>query len=391
MDPSSILKNVFLKDKFRAKQEEIVKCALAGHDILVLLPTGYGKSLTYQLPAVAASSGCTIVVSPLLALIDNQVESLQRLGVTAVSLNSRTPSQERGRIATDLLSPQGPQTRLLYVSPELCATATFQSLVSKLVSRGSLNRVVIDEAHCCVEWGLSFRADYKGLGYFKQTYPHIPVTAVTATAPTLVKRAIIDILCLPVPRIFTATVNRPNLHYEVRYLGGEDKLYDLIKFVRGYRSRRKRNSSSSSGSGIIYCRTKQTTEALAGVLRQEGFGAQAFHAGLPERVKSDVLNFWISNDASYQIVVATVAFGMGVDKPDVRYVVHFDLPNSLDEYYQGSGRAGRDGRAARCILYYSHGDSSHLCNLQHRNGTGRQSAGEVSSQLVVAVRLKVSC
>lgn len=371
MDPVTVLNKVFHKESFRGQQETIVRSALAGHDILVLLPTGYGKSLTYQLPAVACGDGCTLVVSPLLALMDNQVSALQELGVNAVCLNSRTPSSERTRIAADLLSPSGPTTRLLYVSPELCATASFKGLVARLVARGALTRVVIDEAHCCVEWGLSFRADYKALGYFKQTYPDVPVTAVTATAPAQVREAIKEILCLPDPprlQIFGATVNRPNLHYEVRYLAGEDKLHDLIKLLKGYRGRRRRRASDSSGAGIIYCRTKQTTEALAAVLCDEGFGARPFHAGLPEATRTKVLQSWIANDPSHQVVVATVAFGMGVDKPDVRFVVHFDLPNSLDEYYQGSGRAGRDGRASRCVLYFSHSDSSHISLLQQRAG-----------------------
>jgi RecQ family ATP-dependent DNA helicase len=360
------LTRLFGKQSFRGCQEEIINAAIEGNDILVILPTGHGKSLTYQLPAVAVGHGCTLVISPLLSLMYNQVVALQQMGVNAITLNGDTSMATRRRIWTDLECGH-PQIRLLYVSPELCATDSFRGVIDRLIQHNELNRIVIDEAHCCVEWGHSFRKSYAQLGYFKDKYRHIPISAITATAPDQSKAEIIRILKLPnQPKLktFTASVNRPNLHYEVRFMHGEEVIKDIVSFLTTYKKRLRKLGSKTFGAGIVYCRRRYTTQALAHILQAHGIGAQAFHAQLSSKEKSTIMQKWIDNEPDFQVIVATIAFGMGVDKPDVRFVLHYDLPSNIESYYQGSGRAGRDNKSARCILYYSREDSVMLKELR---------------------------
>lgn len=379
------LRTVFKKERFRYPQEEIVHAVIKGLDALVLLPTGHGKSLTYQLPAVVPSSQgkTTIVISPLLALMDNQVSALRRLNVSAKTLNGNTRLEDRRRILQDVTSPN-PKLQLLYVSPELCATKPFREVLFRMyrASPRTLARFVIDEAHCCVEWGFGFRKDYTNLAYLRETYPEVPITALTATAPPTVQTGIINILGLHNSlKVFAASVNRTNLHYEVRFFSNptheSDILPDIERFLTAYQARRLNSSSSPeaapSGPGIIYCRRKDTVELVAATLREHGFGAQPFHGSLSAAEKERVMSSWLENAEGYEIVVATVAFGMGVDKPDVRFVIHVDLPGSVETYYQASGRAGRDGKGARCILYYSREDAQRAILL---NRSGKKEAAD---------------
>lgn len=377
IDIHEVLTKVFKKPGFRNGQEDIIRSVIAGHDALVLLPTGHGKSLTYQLPAVVAGHGkTTIVISPLIALMSNQISGLAQLNINAVTLNGQTSVAQRRTIIQDLTSSR-PSIQMLYVSPELCATGPFRKILATMYERHrSIVRFVIDEAHCCVEWGFDFRRDYMELSYLRKSCPKVPITALTATAPAGIQKGIIQILNLDNagPRkvkVFTASVNRPNLHYEVRFFSDPDHCNDIIpdieKFLTEYKARRIESKSTSTGAGIIYCRRKDTVELVAQELRERGFGAQAFHASISSADKDRVMKNWVDNVEGYEIVVATVAFGMGVDKPDVRFVIHVDLPGSIETYYQASGRAGRDGKGARCILYYSREDRARVLRLNKRD------------------------
>lgn len=390
-DIHSILANVFKKEGFREPQEEIITAVIEGHDTLVLLPTGHGKSLTYQLPAVAAGRGkTTIVISPLIALMSNQIASLVSLDVNAVTLNGQSPRAQRHNIVQDLTS-SSPSIQMLYVSPELCATSPFRKVLSKMYNEHqSIARFVIDEAHCCVEWGFGFRKDYIELSYLRANFPTVPITALTATAPPAVQQGIIKILGLDKScqrrqlKVFTASVNRPNLHYEVRFFSNPDHSEDIIpdieRFLLEYKERRLASKSKSTGAGIVYCRRKDTVELVAQQLREKGFGAHAFHAAISATDKDTILRNWVDNVDGYEIVVATVAFGMGVDKLDVRFVIHVDLPGSIETYYQASGRAGRDGKGALCIIYYSREDRAKVLILNRGNG---EKTGDIGLQFMI--------
>ncbi|KNC96858.1 RecQ family ATP-dependent DNA helicase [Spizellomyces punctatus DAOM BR117] len=378
---------VFGLSEFRGDQEAVIKAALAGNDCLVLMPTGGGKSLTYQLPAVL-DQGVTLVVSPLLALMQNQVDALKKINIKAATLNSTLKVKERREVLTDLALVK-PRIKLLYVTPELMATDHFRTTLEKLHQRAMLSRLVIDEAHCISEWGHDFRHDYRKLSWFKETFPKIPVMALTATATNRVRADIIKQLHLPAPhslKLFVCSFNRPNLHYEVRFKprSNNDPYPDILSFLKSiYENRRKRIEETSSKErvegvcGIIYCATRSTCDDVAQKLRVDGVRAQSYHAGLKSSERHSVLKAWSGtdpfsvvrdNDAEnavtggghssevVDVVVATISFGMGIDKKDVRFVIHWDMSKSLEGYYQESGRAGRDGKVSRCILYYSHED-----------------------------------
>lgn len=366
-----ILQALFLQQNFRSSQLDIIKSVLGGEDVLVVLPTGHGKSLTYQLPAVAenqadGSRGFYIVVSPLLALINDQVAQLKSLGIVAESINSTTSPKNRQKILDSFACGEG---CLLYVSPEQCFTSGFRLYLEQLPPK-TVKRVVIDEAHCAVEWGSDFRKDYARLGSeFREALPNaVPVMALTGTASSRMQQKIIQTLQLNKPRIFVGSSLRPHLHYEVRYIENTgDRLVDLLKFIKVYRrrisalaaaSRTFSTSSSYPGCGLIYCRSRASTELIARECNQElGQCAAAYHAGLSNSERASVMENWIKGDPRFSVVVATVAFGLGIDKPDTRFVVHFDLPQNMEAYVQQTGRAGRDRKAARCILYYSAEDS----------------------------------
>ncbi|KAI0770381.1 P-loop containing nucleoside triphosphate hydrolase protein [Fomes fomentarius] len=360
-----ILCDTFGHPTFRGKQEQIVEAAILGSDVLVIAPTGMGKSLCFQVPAVAAEHGVTVVVSPLLALMKNQVSKLRELGVPVVSLTSETSSQDRAYASQDLRS-DNPSIRLLYVSPEKFCTPDIRAIMLDLSRRDELNRLVVDEAHCISEWGHDFREEYRRLGSFRDKFPSIPIMALTATATDTVQQDIIRSLKMEHNRLFFALhpFNRANLYYEVRYLSSPNPnahMIDIYEYIDMLHRRR-----GQASSGIVYCRTRAVCDELAQFLRRKGLQAKAYHRGLSNSVLDKTLREWgQGGDGSHggvDVVCATIAFGMGIDKADVRhrYIIHFDLPKSFEGYYQETGRAGRDGLPAKCVLFYSREDASRV-------------------------------
>ena len=331
-----LLKRHFGYDRFRPLQEEIISNVLAGNDSLVIMPTGGGKSLCYQLPALRLQ-GVTLVVSPLIALMKDQVDGLKANGIAAEFINSTLPYEEMVRIRGEALRGE---IKILYVSPERLALEGFQSLLKNL--RVSL--VAVDEAHCISEWGHDFRPDYRGLGAIRRSMPDVPFIALTATATHRVRDDIVTQLGLKEPQRFVASFNRANLNYEVR--PKRDSFSQLAELLENRRNQ----------SAIIYCFSRKETEELAVDLQGLGLKAKPYHAGMDAGARRRTQEEFIADE--FPIVVATIAFGMGIDKPDVRLVVHYSLPKSLEGYYQETGRAGRDGLPSDCVLFYSYSDKS---------------------------------
>ncbi|KAF2001065.1 hypothetical protein P154DRAFT_464906 [Amniculicola lignicola CBS 123094] len=345
-----VLRSQFQIRGFRPGQLEAVNATLGGEHCFVLMPTGGGKSLCYQLPSVIKSGrtrGVTIVVSPLLSLMEDQVQACkQRFGMQAYLINGETTQPEKEHIMSGL-SEREPQNyiQLLYVTPEMLSKN--QRMVSKLQElhgRSRLARIVIDEAHCVSQWGHDFRPDYKALGDVIRQFPGVPILALTATATQLVQTDVVANLGIRGCRKFSQSFNRPNLSYEVRQKGrGIDNIAELIK------------STHKGQSGIVYCLARKTCEQVAEKLSALGVKAHHYHAGMEPAERSKVQRNWQSN--KYHVIVATIAFGMGIDKADVRYVIHHSLPKSLEGYYQETGRAGRDGKRSECYLFYQYSDS----------------------------------
>lgn len=343
------LKNTFGYMSFRPLQQEIVQAILRRQDVFVLMPTGGGKSLCYQLPALLVGS-LFIVVSPLIALMKDQVDSLRALGVPATFINSSLDLSQIGQRQSAVARGQ---VKLLYVAPERLMQPSFLHLLSSV----PLGFIAIDEAHCISEWGHDFRPEYRTLSQLRKLFPSTPVGAFTATATPRVQADIARQLKLQNAASFHGSFNRQNLFYEVR---AKQRPYDqLLDFLKPRRR----------ASGIIYCHTRDSTERLAARLIQDGFGAAAYHAGLPSDERSRRQEAFVRDDVF--IIVATIAFGMGIDKPDVRFVVHYDLPKSLEGYYQESGRAGRDGEPSDCVLFYSYADAA-----KHRHFIDQKPAEE---------------
>ncbi|MFO8040755.1 MAG: DNA helicase RecQ [Sodalinema sp.] len=333
------LKQYFGYDRFRPGQQAIVEASLQNRDQLVIMPTGGGKSLCFQLPALLRP-GVTVVVSPLIALMQDQVDSLQANGLGATFLNSTLNGLEaRDRIRAVL---QG-QIKLLYVAPERLLSDHFLDLLNQVRSQSGLSGFAIDEAHCVSEWGHDFRPDYRQLSRLRHHYPDVPVTALTATATDRVRQDIIQQLSLKQPQVHIASFYRANLAYEVRPKKRDsyNQIYQLVR---------------QGGAGIIYCLSRRQVDELADKLRRDGIDALPYHAGMSDQDRSNNQTRFIRDDV--QVIVATIAFGMGINKPDVRFVIHYDLPKTLESYYQETGRAGRDGEPARCILFLSYGDVS---------------------------------
>ena len=329
-----VLKQYFGFTSFRPLQEEIIRDALAGKDVFALLPTGGGKSLCFQLPAMTRP-GLTVVVSPLIALMKDQVDALQASGVPATFLNS---SLAAGESRARLRGLHNGQYRLLYAAPE----RLMLSGVMSDLQRWKVNLLAVDEAHCISEWGHDFRPEYRQLAELRKLFPTVPMMALTATATERVRKDIVTLLNLRDPSRYVASFNRPNLSYRVF---AKHKPYDqVLEFLRG----RPRES------GIVYCQSRKSTESVAERLNKDSVKARPYHAGLTTNQRSEHQELFLRDEV--RVICATIAFGMGINKPNVRFVVHYDLPKNIEGYYQETGRAGRDGLPSECVLLFSPGD-----------------------------------
>ncbi|NJN04054.1 MAG: DNA helicase RecQ [Leptolyngbyaceae cyanobacterium RM1_1_2] len=332
------LKHFFGYDQFRLSQRQVIEDTLQNRDSLVIMPTGGGKSLCYQLPALL-KIGVTLVVSPLIALMQDQVEALRDNGIAATFLNSSLSLSELRQREAALL--QG-QIKLLYVAPERLLSEAFLPLLQQLSQTIGVAAFAIDEAHCVSDWGHDFRPEYRQLRFLRQQYPTVPMLALTATATERVREDIVEQLQLRDPALHVTSFNRQNLYYEVQPKGRQ-AYAQLLPLIQ-----------QQEGTGIIYCLSRRRVDETALRLQQDGIAALPYHAGLSDTTRQENQSRFIRDDV--RIMVATVAFGMGINKPDVRFVIHYDLPRSLENYYQESGRAGRDGEAARCTIFLGYGD-----------------------------------
>lgn len=358
------LQEYFGFDKFKGTQEKVIESLLAGHDTFVIMPTGGGKSLCYQLPAMV-SEGVAIIVSPLIALMKNQVDLVRSYSSNdevAHFLNSTLTKKEIKEVHDDLLSGK---TKMLYVAPETLTKQENLEFFSDL----KISFFAVDEAHCISEWGHDFRPEYRRLREMMvQINPDIPVIALTATATPKVQSDIVKNLDLRSPNVFISSFNRPNLYYEVlpkiKKAQTDESIVRIIKGMAGK-------------SGIIYTLNRKTTEEMADLLNANGIKSVAYHAGLDSKLRAERQDLFLNEEV--QVICATIAFGMGIDKPDIRFVIHYNIPKSIENYYQETGRAGRDGLEGRCILYYSHKDVS---KLEHLMRDKPLSEREVGAQLI---------
>lgn len=350
------LKERFRLQGFRENQANAINATLGGKDVFVLMPTGGGKSLCYQLPALVRSGktrGVTVVISPLVSLMEDQVQHLRNLNIQAFLVNAETTMEER-KFLFDALKDPKVETfiHLLYVTPEMLSKSqAFMAAFNHLHRTNRLARLVIDEAHCVSQWGHDFRPDYKAIGEVRRKFPGVPVMALTATATENVKVDTIHNLGIDGCEIFTRSFNRPNLYYEVRMKGkGKEDLNTIASLIK---------EKHSKQTGIIYCLSRKNCEDMAKALRRDhGIKAHHYHAGMETAEKSQVQQQWQSG--KHQVIVATIAFGMGIDKSNVRYVIHNSMPKSLEGYYQETGRAGRDGKPSACYLFYGYQDATKL-------------------------------
>jgi ATP-dependent DNA helicase RecQ len=349
------LKRVFGFDQFRTGQEAVVRDALAGRDLLALMPTGGGKSLCFQLPALL-QPGVTLVISPLIALMQDQVRLLRDNDIAASFINSSLPADEISRRTAALARGE---YKLLYLAPERLLMPEFLDGPLRRLSAGpGINAFVIDEAHCVSEWGHDFRPEYRQLSIVRRRHPHVPLLAFTATATPRVRADILAQLALRNPALHISSFNRPNLFYAVR-AKNKHTYGEVLAQARG------------GGAGIVYCLSRRRVDELSEQLQSDGIAARPYHAGLDADVRRDNQEAFIRDDV--QVIAATIAFGMGINKPDVRWVTHYDLPRTLEGYYQESGRAGRDGDPARCTLYFGASDirtSEFLIQQKLDPGTG---------------------
>lgn len=358
------LQKYFGFEKFKDEQEQIIQNILSGNDTFVIMPTGGGKSLCYQLPALL-SEGVALVVSPLIALMKNQVDLIRGYSDddnVAHFLNSSLSKTQQRKVKDDLLEGS---TKLLYVAPE---TLTKQENID-FFSSIPISFVAVDEAHCISEWGHDFRPEYRKLSaMIKEINPELPIIALTATATPKVQDDIVKNLDLIDPKIFISSFNRPNLYYEVVPKGTKQQaLKHMVRFISQHKGK----------SGIIYTLNRKTTEELASTLMANGIRAVAYHAGLDVTTRAQRQDMFLHEDV--EVIVATIAFGMGIDKPDVRFVMHYNIPKSIENYYQETGRAGRDGLEGKCLLYYSHKD---VQKLEHLMRDKPLSEREMGAQLI---------
>ncbi|MBC7597737.1 MAG: DNA helicase RecQ [Polaromonas sp.] len=337
--PLDILSQVFGYANFRGPQQAIVDHVVGGGDALVLMPTGGGKSLCYQIPAIArqnAGHGVTVVISPLIALMHDQVGALHEAGVSAAFLNS-TQTQEESSLLEKLLLRN--ELTLLYAAPERINTPRMKGLLNSLHERGLLSLFAIDEAHCVSQWGHDFRPEYRSLSLLHETFPDVPRIALTATADALTRQDMIERLNLEDAREFVSSFDRPNIRYTI--VEKTDATRQLLRFIEG---------EHAGEAGIVYCQSRKRVEEIADTLVDAGIKAMAYHAGLDSALRQQRQDRFLREEG--MVMVATIAFGMGIDKPDVRFVAHLDMPKNIEGYYQETGRAGRDGLPANAWMSY---------------------------------------
>ena len=366
IDLQEYLKKYFGFSKFKGLQKDAIESLIAGHDIFVVMPTGGGKSLIYQLPALILE-GTAIVVSPLIALMKNQVDAIRGItsehGVAHV-LNSSLNKGEVAQVKSDIVSGI---TKLLYVAPE---SLTKEENIDFLKGQ-NISFVAIDEAHCISEWGHDFRPEYRNLRNIIKRIKDVPIIGLTATATTKVQEDILKNLGIPKATTYKASFNRPNLFYEVRPKT-KDVDKDIIRFINNHKGK----------SGIIYCLSRKKVEEIAQLLQVNGIKALPYHAGLDAKTRARHQDMFLMEDVD--VIVATIAFGMGIDKPDVRFVIHHDIPKSLESYYQETGRAGRDGGEGHCLAYYAYKDIEKLEKFLSGKPIAEQEIGNALLQEVVA-------
>ncbi|CAI0441950.1 unnamed protein product [Linum tenue] len=360
--------NVFGIPSYRANQREIINAVMSGKDVLVIMAAGGGKSLCYQLPAILRD-GVALVVSPLLSLIQDQVMGLTALGIPAFMLTSTTNKEVEKFIYKALEKGEG-ELKVLYVTPEkISKSKRFMSKLEKCNHQGRLSLIAIDEAHCCSQWGHDFRPDYKSLGILKTQFPGVPIVALTATATGKVQYDLMEMLRIPKCVKFVSTVNRPNLFYKVREKPsvGKEVIDEIAEFIL--------ESYSNHESGIVYCFSRKECEQVSAELRTRGISADYYHADMDPGAREKVHTRWSKN--KLQVIVGTVAFGMGINKPDVRFVIHHSLSKSMETYYQESGRAGRDGLPSECVLFFRPADVPRQSSMVFYENSGLQNLYDI--------------
>jgi len=358
----NVLQKYFGYTSFLPLQKEIIKDILQKNDVFVLMPTGGGKSLCYQIPSLLLD-GVTIVVSPLIALMKDQVDGLKANGISAAYINSSLSFEQIKQIKSELLEKR---ISILYVAPERIVLPDFLSFLQNL----NINLIAIDEAHCISEWGHDFRPGYRQLKLLKEHLPKIPLIAMTATAISEVQEDIITQLKLENPKCYKASLNRDNLFYQIK---PKDTAYQqLLQYLEDH----------NKDSGIIYCQSRKDTDTLANKLQSDGYRVLPYHAGLSSNSRTETQEKFVKDDI--EIIVATIAFGMGIDKSNIRFVIHYDLPKNLESYYQETGRAGRDGEKSDCILFYSYGDKRKIDYFidQKENVTEKRIASQKLSDII---------
>jgi len=353
--PKEILQNTFKLNEFRNGQLEIITNVINNKDVVVILPTGSGKSICYQLPAIL-SEGITIVVSPILSLIADQIHHLENLGIKSCMMSGENKS-DHAQLYSKIITKE---IKIVYTTPEtLNLNRQVAGYVAELVQKGQLSRIAIDEAHCVSNWGHEFRPEYLQLGNLRKYYPNVPIIALTATATLAVRNDIIKLLSLRDPQIHSYSFIKKNLRYVV--LDEQCSASKLVKLIK---------SDYYKKSGLIYCLSRSACEDVAETLIKFGINAHYYHAGMPKDLRKSVQIDWLTDKIN--VIVCTIAFGLGVNKPNVRFVIHHSMPKSVEGFYQETGRGGRDGENSDCILYYSPKDKSKLIWLSNQNVTSEE-------------------